>query len=209
MNRSHLKRLAAVGVISVALCLSVILTTSPAEAQTAPEYIRDACTFTWNPNSESDLAGYRAWVERQGGTGPTLPTVTITKTATSHPTSTTCAELGVTSDGTYRFNVLAFDLAGNPSVPTAVIAVRDTVGPASPGGLNLSSPQPVAMSVTPNPGANLTTVAWVPGFCQQEFIVSRLVSGRWIEIGRTHDTWLTVPLVNQVNQPYGVSAVCG
>jgi hypothetical protein len=34
------------------------------------------------------------------------------------------------------------------------------------------------------------------------------VSGKWIEIGRTHDTWLDVPLINQVNQPYGVSAVC-
>lgn len=179
--------------------------TTPAEAQAAPQYIGSACTFAWDANTEPDLAGYRAWAVR-GSTA--LPMVTIPKAATS-PTSTTCAALGVSVDGSYRFNVVAVDLAGNASNPSFLDAVRDTVAPASPGGLRLTSAQPVAMTITPNPAAQKTTVAWVPGTCQQEFIVSRLVSGRWIEIGRTHDSWLDVPLVNQVNQPYGVSAVCG
>lgn len=203
MNLRSLSRLVVVGVIFVGLCLSGL--TLPAEAQTV-QYIGSTCTFSWNANTETDLAGYRAWAVR-GSTA--LPIVTIAKTSTSHPTSTTCAALGVTVDGSYRFNVIAFDLAGNASNPAFLDAVRDSVAPVSPGGLNLSSPQPVAMSITPNPAAQQATVAWVPGTCQQEFIVSRLVSGRWVEIGRTSDTWLTVPLVNQVNQPYGVSAVCG
>lgn len=176
-----------------------------AHAQTV-QYIGPTCTFSWTANTESDLAGYRAWVA-EGATSK--PPVTLNKTATSHPTSTTCAALGVTTDGQKRFNVVAFDTAGNASAPAFLDAVRDTVSPSSPGGLNLSSPQPIAMSITPNPAAKQSTVAWVPGTCQKAFIVSRLVSGQWVEVGRTDKTWLTVPLVNQVNQPYGVSAVCG
>lgn len=34
------------------------------------------------------------------------------------------------------------------------------------------------------------------------------MSGKWIEVGRTQDTWLDVVLRNTVNQPYGVSGVC-
>lgn len=36
----------------------------------------------------------------------------------------------------------------------------------------------------------------------------RLVNSKWIEIGRTVNTWLEVPLFNTVNQPFGVGAVC-
>lgn len=176
-----------------------------AEAQTV-QYIGPTCTFSWTANTESDLAGYRAWVA-EGATSK--PPVTLNKTATSHPTSTTCAALGVTTDGQKRFNVVAFDQAGNASSPSFLDAVRDTVSPTSPGGLNLSSPQPIALSVTPNPAAQQATVAWVPGTCRKEFVVSRLVSGQWREIGRTQESWFKVPLINQVNQPYGVSAVCG
>ena len=202
-------RLSRIGVIFAALGLmATIGVPQQAEAQTSPQYINSTCTFSWDPNTETDLAGYRAWVERQGSTGPALPIVTLTKTATSHPTSTTCAALGVTADGAYRFSVLAFDLAGNPSVPTSIIAVRDSTGPASPSGLHVTSPQPIALTVTPNPTTRQATVAWIPGTCRREFIVTRLVSGAWVEVGRTPNAWLTVPLVNQVNQPYGVSAVC-
>jgi hypothetical protein len=190
--------------ILLMLCASLFVYVGWAEAQTPP-YIGATCTFSWNANTESDLAGYRAWAVR-GSTA--LPIVTLSKTSTSHPTSTTCAALGVTADGSYRFNVVAFDLAGNASSPAFIDAVRDTVAPASPANPSLSSPQPVALFIVPNPDAKQTTVSWIPGRCQQEYIVSRLVSGKWIEIGRTHDTWLDVPLVNQVNQPYGVSAVC-
>lgn len=189
----------------LAMLLAVLALPLSGEAQTV-QYIGSACTFSWTANTETDLAGYRAWVTEGA---MQKPPVTLNKTATSHPTSTSCAALGVTTDGQKRFNVVAFDQAGNASNPAFLDAVRDTVAPVTPGGLNLSSPQPVALSITPNPAAHQTTVAWVPGTCQKEFIVSRLVSGRWIEIGRTHDTWLDVPLVNQVNQPYGVSAVCG
>lgn len=176
----------------------------PAEAQTV-NYIGSACVFSWSPNAEPDLAGYRAWAA-QGAT--MKPVVTIPKTSTSHPTSTTCPALGVTTDGQYTFNVVAFDLAGNASNPSVITATRDTIAPASPANPSVSSPQPIAMTITPNPEARQATVAWIPGSCRQEYIVHRLVSGRWVEVGRTHDTWMDVPLINQVNQPYGVSAVC-
>lgn len=191
------------------LCLSLLMLPRLAEAQTAPVFIGETCTFQWDANTETDLAGYRAWAVRQGTpTVPALPIVTINKTATSHPTSTTCAALGITADGTYQFNVLAFDLAGNSSPTTSVLGTRDGVGPAAPRNPRLSSTQPVAMTITPNPIARQATVAWNPGTCQREFIVSRLVSSQWVEVGRTRETWMNVPLVNQVNQPYGVSAVC-
>ncbi|MDO8357279.1 MAG: hypothetical protein Q7U76_12890 [Nitrospirota bacterium] len=177
-----------------------------AEAQTAPTYIGANCQLAWLPNSEPDLAGYRAFAVQSS---TTLPMVTIPKTATSHPTSTTCAALGIVADGAYRLNVLAYDLAGNASNPAYIDGVKDTLAPISPRQLQLTtSAQPVAMSVTPNPSVQQATIAWVPGTCQGEFIVSRLVSSRWVEIGRTYDHWLDVPLVNAVNQPYGVSAVC-
>lgn len=193
-------------IASCVLALAAVAVSPPAaEAQTTP-YIGPTCTFLWHANSETDLAGYRAFAV-QGSVA--MPIVTIPKTATSHPTSTTCAALGVTTDGAWTFNVLAFDFAGNASNPATIQATRDTAAPTSPGGLSIGSPQPIAMTITPNPAARQSTVAWVPGTCQGEFIVSRLVSSRWLEIGRTHDTWLEVPLVNAVNQPYGVSAVCG
>lgn len=192
-------------ILQLALMILVLALPMWAHAQTV-QYIGQTCTFSWTANTETDLAGYRAWVA-EGATSK--PPVTLNKTATSHPTSTTCAALGVTTDGAKRFNVVAFDQAGNASDPAFLDVVRDTVKPAPPGGLTVSSPQPIAMSITPNPAAKQSTVAWVPGTCQKAFIVSRLVSGQWVEVGRTDKTWLTVPLVNQVNQPYGVSAVCG
>jgi len=191
--------------LMIVLCLAWSGAAGFAEAQTLP-FIGPACIFAWSPNTESDLAGYRAFAVQGATQGPV---VTLPKTATSHPTSTTCAALGITADGAYRFNVLAFDIAGNASAPAFIDATRDTAAPSTPGGLSIGSSQPIAISVTPNPDARQSTVAWVPGRCQQEFIVSRLVNSRWIEIGRTHDRWLDVPLVNAVNQPYGVSAVCG
>lgn len=192
--------------VLLALCVlgAVVGMGLPAEAQTV-QYIGPTCTFSWSPNAEPDLAGYRAWAV-QGANQ--RPVVTIPKTSTSHPTSTTCAALGVNADGVWTFNVLAFDLAGNASSPTTLQATRDTIAPTSPANPSVSSPQPIAMTITPNPEARQATVAWIPGSCRQEFVVHRLVSGRWIEVGRTQDTWMDVPLINQVNQPYGVSAVC-
>lgn len=186
------------------LVLLLALNARPAEAQSI-QYVGPTCTISWTPNAESDLAGYRAFAVRGATQNPVL---TIPKTATSHVTNTTCAAVGITTDGAWTFNLVAFDLAGNASAPAVVNVTRDTVAPATPGGISIASPQPIALSVTPNPEARQATVAWVPGTCRSEFIVSRLVSGRWIEVGRTRDTWMDVPLINQVNQPYGVSAVC-
>lgn len=111
--------------------LALILHGAPTLAQTPPPVtvIGASYTLPWNPNTETDLAGYQAWVTKGS---VAKPAVTLTKTATAHPTSTTCAALGVTTDGPKRFNVLASDQAGNQSPPAFVDTVRDTTAPAQP-----------------------------------------------------------------------------
>lgn len=183
--------------IPIALLLGLTLLWSPrAEAQTP---ITDNCIFSWSPNQEPDLAGYRAWASNGA---ISTPPVTILKPATQ----TSCQALGVTQEGTWTFSVVAFDDAQQASSPSTVIGVLN-LAPAPPGGLQLSA-QPLAMTVTPNPLADTAIVAWQPGACTQQFVISRLVSGKWVEVGRTTRNWFAAPLVDSVNQPYGVSAIC-
>lgn len=130
-------RLLIVPLTIAALCI----VGGPAAAQTtpappaAPIFIGKTCTFSWSPNSETDLAGYRAWVSE--GT-VTKPTVTIQKTEASHPTSVPCSALGVTTDGLKRFHVVAFDSAGNVSLPAFIEVTRDTTAPKQPSGLTVT-----------------------------------------------------------------------
>lgn len=75
--------------------------------------VQQPCTFFWNANTESDLAGYRFYVKPVTGTyGPPLD---ITQ-----PQSAIGAELFITSFGSlsagdYVASVSAYDRAGNES----------------------------------------------------------------------------------------------
>jgi hypothetical protein len=66
-------------------------------------------TFTWNPNSESDLAGYRLF-QRESGTSYDYgaPIAEI-------PAGTEVCVVEDVSDGDYRWVLRAFDTAGNES----------------------------------------------------------------------------------------------
>lgn len=195
-RKSPVKRGFVMKLRKVAIALCLLLLPALAQAQTP---ITTNCMLSWSPNQETDLAGYKAWASK-GGVKNQI--VVIQKPTTQ----TSCAALGVTTEGTWDFSVSAFDTANQESTPSTVVGVINPP-PAPPGGLQLSS-QPIAMSVTPNPSAKTATVSWIPGTCTKEFVVTRLVSGKWVEVGRTARNWYEAPLVDQVNQPYGVSAVC-
>lgn len=184
--------------ICLILCAVLGLAT-PAVAQSV--YIGTACTLSWAANTESDLKGYEA---QASTTATSKPLVTILAPGVS----TTCAALGVDADELWTFRVRAMDQAGNRSAFASIQATRDTKAPGVPGGLSVSSPQPIALTITPNALTKTTTLSWVPGQCRGEFVVHRLISGSWREIKRTQQSWIAVPLVNAMNQPYAVSALC-
>lgn len=92
-----------------------------AEAQTV--YVRTACTATWTANSEVDLAGYRIFAVK-GATSNPMVTVPVGPAPQS-----TCAAMGVTTDGDWTMNLVAFDTANNASVATVRSFTRDTVAP--------------------------------------------------------------------------------
>lgn len=114
---------AVCGVIIAALCaLCAAFTVPTAEAATS---FSGTCTFLWNANTESDLAGYRAWVSKGGVQKP------VVNVPVSTAPKVTCQALGVDSDGTWDFNVLAYDNAqtANLSSVSSIQATRDTVAP--------------------------------------------------------------------------------
>ncbi len=89
------------------------------------------CKFAWNANTESDLAGYRAWVDKGGVQNP------VVNVPVGTTPNVSCAALGILStlpasaDGAYNFNVVAYDNAGTANVSTVatIAATRDTVAP--------------------------------------------------------------------------------
>ena len=100
------------------LCLGL------AEAQTPPVFVQQACTVTWNANTEPDLAGYRIFAVKGAVSNP-IVTVPV-----GPAPQTTCAALGVTTDGQWTLNLIAFDTANNASQPPTVASfTNDTVSP--------------------------------------------------------------------------------
>lgn len=75
------------------------------------------CTVAWEPNTETDVAGYYAYQTVAGTTYPNSPSWKGTAT------SVTCEQLGVRADGkTYYFVVKAYDTSGNVSSASAEIS---------------------------------------------------------------------------------------
>jgi hypothetical protein len=79
--------------------------------------------LTWDPNTDTDLAGYKVYRRTASGTyGAALATVP----ATLQSNITTYAATGLQSQTTYLFVVTAYDSAGNESgssTPEASIAI--------------------------------------------------------------------------------------
>lgn len=84
--------------------------------------------FTWNPNSESDLAGYNLYQTDTSGNyviGVDIP-------ADSIPVGTETSTITV-KDGTWFWVLTAFDIAGNESGPSnEVTATLDSIAPGEP-----------------------------------------------------------------------------
>jgi len=86
-------------------------------------------TFTWDPNSESDLAGYRLYQSNTSGAytygdGNQIATI---------PTGIETVKIADVADGTYFWVLTAYDATGNESGPSnEVTANFDTLAPGAP-----------------------------------------------------------------------------
>lgn len=123
------------------------------------------CTLEWSPNTETDLAGYKAYHSTTSQTYTNPPVV-----VPSEFVWTTCEAFSIIADGrTHYFSVTAYDTAGNesakssevnkfialpppppPPVDTDGDGVPDTedscptvIGPASNNGCPVIAPPPV------------------------------------------------------------------
>jgi hypothetical protein len=87
-----------------------------------------AITFTWAPNQESDLAGYKLYTGN--ATGNYTANVDVGNVITHTLTL---------PDGNYYFALSAYDTSGNESGKSnEVSTVVDTTPPAAPGSLNIT-----------------------------------------------------------------------
>lgn len=76
------------------------------------------CTFTWDANTDADLAGYYLYVDLS-----TIPYSTANRHAVAAGIlSRTCAQVGISADGTYHAALSAIDTSGNESSKTALAA---------------------------------------------------------------------------------------
>lgn len=99
----------------------------------APAAADTQVTFTWDPNTEPDLAGYRLYQSRISEdydfTSPIAEIPAGTQTAVA-----TCA------DGTFYWVLTAFDTVGNESLPSnEVMATLDSTAPAGPTGFTIQA----------------------------------------------------------------------
>lgn len=97
--------------------------------------------FTWDPNGETDLAGYRIyWADVSGGqifavdSGTLFQEVLLTDTGFDPvlPTMT----VPITADGDYYWVATAFDFRGNESKPSNEVSTRIDNPPAPPGSFS-------------------------------------------------------------------------
>jgi len=98
----------------------------------------DTVTLEWSPNSETDLAGYRAFVrEAHQGYDYSSPVW--------EGTETTCVIPNLLDDKDYRFVVRAYDTEGYESGNSNEVAsFTGTI----PDGLPPGSPQTVTITIT-------------------------------------------------------------
>lgn len=120
----------------IQLCLMFVLCATPALAADA--------ILTWNANTESDLSGYRVYRGNLGpdcsAAGPLQPLMAGTPPAAvqvGKVTTYTDAALPPL-DGTYCWELTAFDTSGNVSGRSnRVSKAVNLVPPAAPSGLNV------------------------------------------------------------------------
>ena len=99
-------------------------------------------TFSWLPNSETDLAGYSIKSSATQG-GPYTTLIDCKKPATSADGRVACTVASIPSSATY-YVAVAYDSAGAESLPSSEVMVNPA--PSAPDGLQYS----VAGTVTIN-----------------------------------------------------------
>lgn len=87
-------------------------------------------TVSWNPNTESDLAGYKVYYGTASSTYAQVEDVDLT-TAGSDPEYTLT---NLTDGQTYYFAVTAYDLNGNESIPSSEVSKLIGAGTSGGGG---------------------------------------------------------------------------
>ncbi|HNP30171.1 MAG TPA: fibronectin type III domain-containing protein, partial [Nitrospirales bacterium] len=102
----------------------------------APVFSADV-SVSWNPNSESDLAGYKIYKR-------TLPSQDfgqpIFSGMPSNPSSPSITVTGLATGTTYGFISTAFDTSGNESAPSVEKQITLTTSPPPP----TTTPSPLA-----------------------------------------------------------------
>lgn len=91
----------------------------------------------WNPNTESDLAGYKLYLGVSSGVYSSVRDVGLTQSPSSPEVSVLASFPGIT-DGQYYVVVTAYDLAGNESGYSAEAPFfLNAVAPANPVGVGV------------------------------------------------------------------------
>lgn len=86
--------------------------------------------FSWDANTESDLAGYRLYQSQSSGVYGDIPVAVISAGIET-------VTIDVTSDGTYFFVLTAYDTSDNESgYSNEVVVTIDTAPPDPPTGLD-------------------------------------------------------------------------
>lgn len=83
--------------------------------------------LTWDPNTESDLAGYRLYQKRDSAVPPFAQVQDIPKG------TTTASVTGLDSSHSYSFAVTAYNSAGIESAYSNIVTI--SAAPIAPGGL--------------------------------------------------------------------------
>jgi len=116
--------------IAVGIVMLAFPVVSLAQAVEEPIMVNGCATLSWAANTESDLAGYQVFVNKDGAP---LDPVDVAKTATTFP----CADLPIVEGSTYGIQMTAYDTSGNASEPSEVVGFvwPDTTAPATPASM--------------------------------------------------------------------------
>jgi hypothetical protein len=116
MKNEHMDTGSSIAV-RLTLTLCALLSCSPASVEQAdaagPVAYRD-CALAWNPNTESDLAGYRLYLGHSTNRLDRIRDIGLR-------TSIRCSEVDAAANGQWFGTVTAYDHSGNESAPAQAV----------------------------------------------------------------------------------------
>lgn len=132
--------------LALLVFLALCLVPNRAQAQVVN---KDAITFTWSPNTETDLVGYKLYFGQNSNIWTHVKLVPVS----SAPKAT----VELTAPGPWYFIVTATNLAGLESLPSNMVIYTPPNGPAPAAGFKLLSAVVTRIS-TVTTATNLITV---------------------------------------------------